>query len=402
MTRFSVLGVAIGVFALVLVLSVMGGFEENLRTRMFAGVSHVEILSSENSLVGFSLNKEIELDRLKKINSLVRFTPFIRSDAVFLKKDDEFSQVTLLGLDPSLGGDIWSFAGSLVEAESFSFGSLLSVKKKNDYSVPGLIVGEGLARSLGVEVGDVVSLLNPQVDSDIVARGGQASFLFRVSAIFYKSSPKFNSNFVLTSLVAARKFMPDYDSDLDKDNFVTGLALSLSQPKLVDSVKKEIKSFSQLKVETWKDVNKSLLFALKLEKYTMSAILLLIILVAAFSISGTLMMTVFHKRNQMAIFRSLGFSKKSVLQLHLLHGMIIGIVGTFIGLSFGVGACFIISKGLLQPFLSSRWLFVLPVKFLFFDYLLVAFCSVLLSLLAAVYPAKVAASRYPLEGLRSL
>ena len=402
MTRFSVLGVTIGVFALVVVLSVMGGFEQNLRKRMFEGVSHIELVSPDNALAGFSITQDFKKDSLKHIKQLVNWTPFVRSDAVFIKKDRDVLQVNLLGLDPAPGGDVWKVSESLVMARTFSFNSLVEEQEASGQKLPGLILSENLAYKLKIKLGETVSLLNPQISSDQALGGAHASFSFVVAGFFRKSSSKFNKNFVLTSLKAARKFMPDYDSYLDQENYVTGIALRLTSPEQVDQVKIQLQSHSKLKLETWKETNKTIIFALKLEKYTMGAILLLVILVAAFSISGTLMMTVSHKRNQIAIFRSLGLSKKSVLQLHLLHGTMIGFVGAVVGLSIGLAFCFLIQSGLLQSTILSRRFLYLPVKFLYFDYLIISTSAVLLSLFAAVYPAMVAARRYPSEDLRSL
>jgi lipoprotein-releasing system permease protein len=195
--------------------------------------------------------------------------------------------------------------------------------------------------------------------------------------------------------------MADYDESLDEDEFVSGIAVNIAKPEEIDPIAERLSKFSGLATLTWKKVNKSLLFALKLEKFTMGSILLLIVLVAAFSISGTMMMTVFHKRSQVALLRSLGMSQKDVLRLYLAHGFSIGAVGIFAGLLVGLGACaaiyFFQFIDLPAGVYYQR---KLPVRFLPFEYCVIALSAWILSLLAATYPAIVASSQDPGTGLR--
>jgi lipoprotein-releasing system permease protein len=164
-----------------------------------------------------------------------------------------------------------------------------------------------------------------------------------------------------------------------------------------------LKMFPDLQSVTWKDTNKSLLFALKLEKFTMSSILLLIVLVAAFSISGTIMMTVFHRRSQIALFRSLGMTQMEIAKVFLAIGFFIGTIGTLIGLLLGLSACSLLyffqfvdlPAGI---FYQSK----LPVRFLPTEYLVIALCAWVLSIVATLYPALIASRQDPGAGLRYL
>lgn len=405
MTKISVLGVTIGVATLVVVLSIMGGLENNLRKKMFQGMPHLEIFA-ENTLAGFSL-QEVSLPSLKKIPSVIHAEPFIQSDVV-IKKDKNIAPITLFGLDHDQGGKLWTFSENIIE------GSLDSINEAilKDYGdedegglLPGIILGEGIALRIGANYGDIINLLNPQMNMGTMLGGAKGSSLFQVRGTFYTSLPKYDNKYALVVLGEARKFMPDYDSYLDEEDFVTGIALNVSYPNKVDVYKQKIESSLGLKVRTWKDANKSLIFALKLEKYTMGAILLLIVLVAAFSISGTLMMSVFYKRSQISILSSLGLSQKSVLWLHLAHGFTIGFVGALGGLVFGVAACFLVDSNLLNhvvPEFLYAYLSNVPIKFLPIEYIVISSSAWFLSLLAAVYPAIVAAKQPPSDGLRYL
>jgi lipoprotein-releasing system permease protein len=195
--------------------------------------------------------------------------------------------------------------------------------------------------------------------------------------------------------------MVDYDSSLDLERYVTGVALNVAEPFDIDAYGEKVKSMKGLAPHTWKNTNSALLFALKLEKFTMGSILMLIVLVAAFSISGTMMMTVFHRKNQVCLMRSLGMTQGDVARLFMIQGMVIGFIGIVIGLAIGLGVC-----GLLWQFRfvnmppSIGYLRALPVKFLPLDYVVICVSAWLLSLAGATYPALTAARQNPSSGLR--
>ncbi len=402
MTIISFMGVTIGVMALVIVLSVMGGFEEDLRKKMFRGLPHFEVLS-ENALAGFSLN-EHSLKKFKDhYKEADRLEPFTRADVV-LKQRRHLASITLFGVDPQLGGKVWGFGSAVVE------GSMESLLKKHSsiFDVgtppkkwPGIILGEDLAVQLGVGLGEDVTILSPQAGVQDALSGGTISSRYVVSGIFKTDLPQFDSKYAVVSIPEGRKFMPDYDESLDEDRFVTGVAINFQDPEQVDLYADTSEKFPGLKNLTWKIVNKSLLFALKLEKFTMGSILLLIVVVAAFSISGTMMMTVFHKRQQISLLRALGMSRNDITRLFIVHGFTIGTVGIFLGLLLGVAVCagiyYFKFLNLPDGIYYHRQM---PVKFLPLDYIVISFCAWTLSLVAAIYPALVASRQDPGMGLR--
>lgn len=403
MTKVSVLGVTIGVATLTIVLSVMGGLEGNLRKKMFKGMPHLELFA-EKAFLGFSL-EGVPLDGFEKNPQFLDVEPFIQTDVV-IKKEKKLAPITLFGLDPQKGGRPWGFADHMIEGRVASIGDPLFEEDGVTLSVlPGIILGESLASRLGVRYGEVISLLNPQIGVGTVLSGEKGASLFQVRGSFYTGLPRYDAKFALVVLDDARKFMLDYDSSLDDENYVTGLGLTVVNPEDVEDYKASLERELSLKARTWKEANKSLIFALKLEKYTMAAILFLIVLVAAFSISGTLMMSVFYKRSQISILSSLGLDKKSVLWLHLTHGLTIGVVGSFLGLLLGVSFCAFLDSDLpfrVLPSFLSTYLSFLPVKFLQTEYVFIGISASLLSLLASLYPALVASRQSPTEGLRYL
>jgi lipoprotein-releasing system permease protein len=401
MTITSIGGVALGVFALTVVLSVMGGFEKDLREKMFRGLPHLEIMAT-NPVVGFSL-KEHPVEQITKlVPEASGVEAFVQADVV-LKHRKHLSSVTIFGIEPEKG-QLWGFANAMTQGELSSVGKLhtsaTDVRFEQE-KYPGLVLGEGLAGELGVDVGDEVTVLSPQSGVRNALAGQSMSSTFVVSGIFRSDLPRFDSKYAVVSLSAGRKFMADYDESLDVDEFVSGIAVNVGNPEEVDTYAKRINKFPGLDTLTWKNVNKSLLFALKLEKFTMGSILLLIVVVAAFSISGTMMMTVFHKRGQVALMRSLGMTRNDILKVYLAHGFSIGTVGITIGLALGLGACaaiyFFHFIDLPTGLYYQR---KLPVKFLPIEYCVIAVCAWALSLFAAAYPAFTASRQDPGQGLR--
>lgn len=399
MTVFSILGVAIGVAALTIVLSVMGGFEQDLVAKMFKGLPHLEIIS-ENPLTGFSL-KEFPLAGFEeKFKDTLGVEPFVQADVV-IKNRKNLGSITLLGIDPERGGKLWGFSQGMVSGK---ISDLLQVDSSGETPIPGIILGDALALQINAEVGDEIMILSPQAGiSSGPLNGSTIASKFRVIGIFMTDLPRYDTRYAVVSLAEGRKFLVDYEDSLAEEEYVSGIAMNIEDPTEVDTYAARVSDDPRLNTTTWKVANKSLLFALKLEKFTMGAILLLIVLVAAFSISGTLMMTAYHQKSQIAIMRSLGMQEKDISALFMIHGGLIGVLGAVCGMVVGLGVC-----ALLYYFQFINlpdgvyYQEKLPVKFLPLEYCVIALSAWILSVVAAVYPAYVAAKQDPGSGLRSL
>lgn len=394
MTFMSVVGVAIGVAALVTVLSVMGGFEKDLKAKMFLGLPHVEVLSKD-SMAGFSL-QTMPLDKFRDLFPRASgVEPFTRAD-IILKNRKYLSSATLFGIDTHIGGKLWGFSQGMKE------GSISNLNEPmNGRHDEGIILGDGLAMQLGVSIGDELDVISPHVGMSHMLTGGQSSQRFRVVGIFVTDLPSYDTKYAVVTLSAGRKFLPDYDYTLDDEDYVSGIAINFFDPEHVDDDMQRLKEYPELQVSTWKEVNKSLLFALKLEKFTMGSILLLIVLVAAFSISGTMMMTVFHKRSHIALLQSIGMSRRDIMRLFLSHGVGIGTLGVILGLILGLSLCTILYYFQFINLPDGVYYQTkLPVRFLWPEYLIISLCAWVLSLLASLYPAFVASRQDPGIGLR--
>ena len=403
MTMISIAGVALGVAALVVVLSVMAGFEQDLKEKMLRGLPHVEILA-ENAIAGFSLVEYPIKKFQKKFPEAQGMSVFTQSDVV-LKQGKHMATVVLFGVDPLSSTEVWGFGGSMID------GSLEDVNKEhrpvlsslNDNTEwPGIILGDGLAVQLGADVGDEIVAFNPQAaTSSSMITGGTLTRHYVVVGVFQTGLFNYDSKWAVVSLSEGRKFMVDYDPSLDLEKYVTGVAFNVPNPYEVGFYEEEIKKTAGLTTLTWKDANSALLFALKLEKFTMGSILMLIVLVAAFSISGTMMMTVFHRKSQVCLLRSLGMTQADVGRIFMIQGLVIGGIGIMIGMVFGLSLCYLLDHFHfvhLPPGIGNlrAW----PVKFLPFDYVVIGIFAWILSLAGATYPALTAAKQNPSSGLR--
>lgn len=404
MTWVSVGGVATGVMSLIIVLSVMGGFAENLQSKMLKGEPHIELFS-QDARTGFSLNTlslQAVRDLVPEAKSVQAFT---KADIV-LKHRKNLQAGELIGVDPQSDLSLWAFSDTMVEGDIKSLATLhepVMTEARVDGKFPGIVLGEGLVNNLGVSLGDEVLLINPlaATDSSVAMSAETTMRRYVLTGIFRSADIKYDNKWAIVSLSEGRKFMADYDPSLDDEKFVSAIAFNVKDAFAVQEIKARFKATPWLNPVTWQESNKSLLFALKLEKYAMGCILMLIVLVAAFSISATMMMTVFHRRTQIALLRAIGFTRVSVAKLYIAHGCAIGISGIIAGLGLGLGVCYLINK--LQFIDLPRgvyYLTKLPVKFIPETYGVICLAALAFSLIASTFPALTAAMQSPSTGLR--
>lgn len=402
MTVVSILGVAIGVAALIIVLSVMAGFEQDLTNKMLAGEPHLEI-TAQNASAGFSL-KQFPLENFKQAYPEAKDAePYVEADVV-LKQGKHLDGVNLFGVDPNRNSHLWGFGDAMTSGVIKSVGGMHAplVSEDPTQQWPGIVLGDDLALTLGAHIGDKIVALSPQgATSGGSLTGATVSRTYVVVGTFRTGLFNYDAKWAVVSIAEGRKFMADYDQSLDEEEYVSGVAMNFADPFEVENYASRVQQFAGLRALTWQMTNKSLLFALKLEKFAMGAILMLIVVVAAFSISGTMMMTVFHKRLQVSLLRSIGMTRGDIRRLFMWHGFTIGAVGILSGVAAGVGVCYLISyfKFIHLPD-GIYYLKALPVRFLPTNYAVISALAFLFSLLAATYPALTAARQDPSRGLR--
>ena len=381
-TLISTGGVAVGVMALLVVLSVMSGFHEDLQRKILGVNAHVVVLNYKGAMPEY---KNV-IDQLKVDKEIVSAAPFImgqvmasygkRAHGVFLRGIDAESEMKTT--------DIGRFMKE---------GSIESLTTKNDS--PGIIIGKELASSIGVFKGDVLSILSP------VGKIGPLGMLpkvrqFRVVGIFEVGMFEYDSNLVLTDLKTAQEFF-------DMKDEVSGIQLRLADIYKASVVRERIhKQLAfPLYAKDWMQMNRNLFSALKLEKFAMFIILILIILVASFNIVSTLIMNVMEKKREIAILKAMGATDKSIMSIFMLQGLFIGLLGTVIGIAGGYLLCYVLNTyQIIKLPADVYYLSHLPVKTKFSDFLAVSLSAVGISFLATIYPAWQAAKVNPVEPLR--
>ncbi|MBI3016342.1 MAG: lipoprotein-releasing ABC transporter permease subunit [Candidatus Tectomicrobia bacterium] len=399
-TIISITGIAVGVMALVVVISVMTGFDENLRDKIVGTQSHVIVQKLGNTPM---LEYERVIDRVRRLPHVKAASPFILSQ-VMLTSRNSVAGAVVRGIDPAREGGAAPLARNLKE------GSLDGLRERAEGAAEeGIILGRELARNLGVSLGDKISMVSPlgaMSPLGVVPRIRN----FQVTGIFDTGMYEYDSSLAYISLRAAQGF---FNLGLG----VSGVEVRLDDIDLSDQVAARIQDdlgFPFLTLD-WKRMYRSLFSALKLEKITMFVILVLIVLVAAFNIVSTLTMVVMEKGKDIAILKAMGATNRSILSIFMIEGAAVGVVGTLVG--FGGGLLIASSLNEIVIFVQNslnslfhlnldlfpRSIYFLdkfPVRIIPFDVMLIAITSVVISLLATVYPAWRASRLDPVEALR--
>lgn len=381
-TLISLGGVAVGVMALLVVLSVMSGFHEDLQKKILGVNAHVVVLNYRGAMPEY---KDV-ITRLKDDREVVSSAPFIMGQ-VMISYGKRAHGVFLRGIDPEAEIKTTDIGKFMKE------GSLENLASKNE--IPGIIVGRELASSIGAFKGDVVNILSP------VGKIGPLGMLpkvrqFRIAGIFEIGMFEYDSNLVFTDLSAAQEFFGMKDE-------VTGVQLKLADIYKAPLVREMVqKQFGfPLYAKDWMQMNKNLFSALKLEKFAMFVILILIILVASFNIISTLIMNVIEKKREIAILKAMGATDKGIMAVFMLQGLVIGLLGTIIGVAGGSLLCYILNTyQIIKLPADVYYLSHLPVKTKLSDFIAVSLSAVSISFLATIYPAWQAAKLNPVEPLR--
>ncbi|NWF98249.1 MAG: lipoprotein-releasing ABC transporter permease subunit [Nitrospirae bacterium] len=381
-TLISIGGVAVGVMALLVVLSVMSGFHEDLQRKILGVNAHMVVLNYRGT---FSDYKEI-MDKIKKNNDVVSTAPFVMGQ-VMVSYGQRAHGVYLRGIEPESEIKTTEISRFIKE------GRYEDLNKKDEY--PGIIIGRELAASIGAFKGDVITVLSP------IGKIGPLGMipkvkLFRVVGIFEVGMFEYDSNLVMTDIRAAQDFF-------DMKDDITGIQIKLKDIYKASLVRETIQqslSFP-LYAKDWMQMHRNLFSALKLEKFAMFVILILIILVASFNIISNLIMNVIEKKREIAILKTMGANDRGILAIFMLQGLLTGLIGTIIGVVGGYLLCYILNTyEIIKLPADVYYLSHLPVKTKFTDFLAVSISAMVISFLATVYPAWQAAKLNPVEPLR--
>ncbi len=384
----SIAGVALGVFALIVVLSVMNGFGNELRDRTLSMTSHATISGYD----GYVRDWQSVLAKAEQNKEVVAAAPYIRKE-VMLSNGRRVSGSLVRGIQPEMESRV-----SLVESKMIS-GSLMDLKP-GEY---GLVVGRELANSLGVYEGDRITVITPQ--ASITAVGVMPRLRrFRVVGVFEVGMHQYDSAMAYMHLEDAAKLF-SYDEK------VNGVRLKFTDlfdaPRITRGIEKEFGE--DYWVKDWSKQHKNFFRALQTEKTVMFIILLMMVSVAALNIVSTLMMTVTDKESDIAILRALGMRPSSIMTIFIIQGAFIGLFGTIIGVSTGVPVAlnvFEIVSWLEQlfntDFLPSDVYYISDISadVKVSEVVIYALSAFSVTILATIYPAWRASRTLPAEALR--
>jgi lipoprotein-releasing system permease protein len=385
-TLFSGIGVTIGVTALIVVIAVMGGFESDLKTRIMSIEPHLVIKSKDKPLSDFARIVEM----VQKVKGVRSAWPVVDSQ-VMLRSDSRVAGATVKGVDPKglyRGLQLDSINSLLEEAYP-------QPAAQKSLSPPPIILGRDLARTLGLIKGDSLFVVSPR---GTLAPIGFVPYMkrFAVVGFFETGMYEYDGSLAFINLADAQALN-------HMQSTVSAVEVRAEYIFLTSTIRRELAAQlgASYDFEDWGQLNKNLFSALKLEKTAMFITLTLIILVATFSITSSLVMMVMEKTKDIAIFKTIGATGRSIKKIFVLQGMIIGGIGTTVGVCLGILLCFLQQKYQLVHLPGDvYYITALPVDLKALDVIIVAVSALIICFLATLYPAHQASRLDPVEAIR--
>ncbi|AEB10535.1 lipoprotein-releasing ABC transporter permease subunit [Desulfobacca acetoxidans] len=380
----SIAGVAVGVMALLVVIGVMTGFDQDLKRKILSVNAHVILIKPGYSIVDYdALVKKVEA-----VPGVASAKPFIYTQVMF-SGPNNISGGVIRGLDLA---SIHQGGPAAIEVRD---GSFTTLDKVQPAELPSVAVGNELAKNIGVRVGSQIKIISPLGTLTPMGRIPRVKN-FQVGAIFHSGMFEFDNTLVYASIPQVQEYLGLGDK-------VTGLEIRVDDIYAADTVAAAVQTALGPGYQTrdWMRMNRSLFAALKLEKIAMFIILTLIVLVAAFNITSTLIMLVMEKHKDIAILKSLGATRRSIMKIFILEGLIIGAIGTVLGLGLGYLLTAMLKKYEFIKLPSDvYYISTLPVKVESLDVALIAGATMLISFLATIYPSWQASRLDPVEAIR--
>jgi lipoprotein-releasing system permease protein len=385
-TYISIGGVMIGVTALIIVLSVMNGFEQEVRSRLLGADAHVRLRKFFSKTI---TDVDSLLTLVKKIDHVAGASPAIYEQGMISSKDEQQATV-IKAIDPKTAGSVTDIADKMVLGELDMSPKMIDGKK-----LPGIVLGKYLADGINaLRIGDIVSVLSMPKKGGIFTQPRIKQFY--VAGLVEIGYYEYDKAFSYMSIPDAQKLFNMGDG-------VSWIEIKLDDYELADKVKEEIEEqlgypYTAL---TWFQLNRSLYSWMEIEKWGSFVILSLIIMVAAFNIISSLIMVVMEKTREIGILKSMGASSKSIMKIFVFEGLLVGFIGTLLGCIIGYTAGFaqlyfnIISLPGDVYLISS-----LPIVMKWTDFMAIASISIFLSLSASVFPAYRASQLEPVEAIR--
>lgn len=367
----SVLGIAIGVMALIVVIAVMTGFDKDLRDKIVGNYSHITLSSSQ----GID-NREYDaiISRIAPNQHVIGMSPNVQGQ-VLVKEGGRFFAVAVRGIAPFTETQVTKINKYLISGNIDGLGE------------EGVIIGKELALYLGVSMRSNLLVVSPT--------GKQ--YTLKVAGIFNSGMYDYDLNLMFINIKKAQEIM-------NLGNTFSSVAIKLDNLYLADKVRKELSAVLEpyYSLRTWEESNQNFFAALKLEKLSMFIILTLIVFVASFNIISALIVLVVDKTKDIGILKALGMNTRQIKNIFTYEGIIIGALGTFFGALGGIVLCVLLKKyQFIKLPQDIYYIDRLPVSIeLWPDIILIVIAAMIITLVSTIYPACKAAGLKPVDALR--
>ena len=386
-TILSIAGVTVGVMALIVVIAVMTGFDADLKARILGGQSQVMLMRHGGQFKDY----RSVLTQVGKAKGVEAATPFIVTQAMLRSKSGA-AGVVIRGIDPATAGQVMATLAQVSLPDLSSNES----NQQSSLQEPGIVLGKELARNLGVIEGDRIYLISAH---GMLSPIGHLPAMkqFKVTGFFQSGMYEYDQTFAFIHIYDAQKMLRMGDS-------VTGIDIRVNDiyaaRAIADSIISEL-GFPYW-ARDWMQMNQNLFRALKMERWVMAIILILIVLVAAFNIASSLIMLVMGKTRDIAILKAMGATNQSIRKIFVFNGMVIGAIGTFLGLCLGLLLCTVLKHYDIYELTGDIYYFTttLPVKVEPLWVLGIVSAAMVICFLATLYPARQAAKLDPVEAIR--
>ena len=386
-TVLSVAGVTVGVMALIVVIAVMAGFEADLKSRILGGQPQVMLMRHGGA---FKEYRQVLTD-VEQTKGVEAATPFIYAQ-IMLRSKHGASGAVLRGIDPDSAGRVIKSLDDVHLPDP----AKLRTTQDSQLQKPGIVLGRELAKSLGVIEGDSIYLISPR---SMLSPIGHVPAMkqFKVTGFFESGMYEYDQTFAYIHIKDAQKLLRMADS-------VTGIDIRVTDIYDARNIAENIISKLGFPywARDWMQMNRNLFKALKLERRVMFIILTLIILVAAFNIASSLIMMVMGKTRDIAILKAMGATNQSIRKIFVFNGMVIGTIGTTLGLCLGLVICTVLKHYDIHELTGDIYYFTttLPVKLELINVISIICAALLICFLATLYPARQAAKLDPVEAIR--